>query len=95
MESLPVLLFAVLSLLLSDVLAFCEQSSVSVGFLYNCRIGWEDFYEAGQRAQSGIFITTVSNHQRFKYLHDTIFRILDYYKVMQLFTNANFRVLIS
>ena len=52
METLsPVLLLvAALSLLLSDALAFCEQSSVSVGFLFSCQIEWEDFYEAGQPA---------------------------------------------
>ena len=49
----PVLLVAALSLLLPDVSAFCEQSIVSVGFLFNCQIGWEDFYESGQPPPSG------------------------------------------
>jgi hypothetical protein len=50
---LPVFLVAILSLLLPDVSAFCEQSSVSVGFLFNCQIGWEVFYESGQPPPSG------------------------------------------
>ena len=50
---MPVLLVAALSLLPSDVSAFCEQSSVSVGFLFNCQIGWEDFYESEQPPSSG------------------------------------------
>ena len=49
----PVLLVTALSLLLPDVLAFCEQSSLSVGFFFNCQIGWGDFYEAGQPVPSG------------------------------------------
>ena len=49
----PVLLVAALSLLLPDVSAFCDQSNVSMGFLFNCQIGWEDFYEVGKPAPSG------------------------------------------
>lgn len=55
MASSAALLVATLSLLLADALAFCEESTVNVEFLFNCQIGWEDFHDEGEVAPPGTY----------------------------------------